>query len=39
MSREAFRQFFPQWEQFAGYIDPQFSSDFWRRVVGQKGHA
>jgi FAD/FMN-containing dehydrogenase len=39
MSREAFQQFFPEWEQFTRYSDPQFSSDFWRRVVGQRGHA
>ena len=32
MSGEAFRAYYPNHEQFAEYIDPQFSSDFWRRV-------
>lgn len=34
MSRESFQQFFPNWQDFARYIDPRFSSSFWRRVVG-----
>jgi FAD/FMN-containing dehydrogenase len=33
MSAEAFQQYFPQWQTFAQYIDPQFSSSFWRRVT------
>jgi FAD/FMN-containing dehydrogenase len=33
MSAASFRQYFPQWERFQAYIDPQFSSSFWRRVV------
>jgi len=28
-----FRQYFPAWESFTQYIDPRFSSGFWRRVM------
>jgi hypothetical protein len=28
-----FRQGFPEWERFSAYVDPEFSSSFWRRVV------
>jgi FAD/FMN-containing dehydrogenase len=35
MSGESFRRFFPQWERFSGYVDPGFSSSFWRRVTAQ----
>jgi len=34
MSGESFRDYFPQWQEFSEYIDPQFSSGFWRRVTG-----
>jgi FAD/FMN-containing dehydrogenase len=34
MSAAHFQQFYPQWQQFAAYIDPSFSSSFWQRVVG-----
>lgn len=34
MSAESFQAFYPQWQQFARFIDPQFSSSFWRRVTG-----
>lgn len=34
MSSEHFRTFFPQAEKFKHYIDPEFSSTFWRRVMG-----
>lgn len=34
MSGPRFRQFFPRWESFRRYMDPQFSSSFWRRVMG-----
>jgi FAD/FMN-containing dehydrogenase len=34
MSAAHFRQFYPQWEQWAIYIDPSFSSSFWQRVAG-----
>lgn len=33
MSPTMFRASFPLWERFANYIDPAFSSDFWRRVT------
>ncbi len=36
MSAESFRTYFPAWEQFAEYVDPGFSSSFWRRVAGEK---
>jgi len=32
MSVTMFRRGFPQWERFAGFIDPAFSSTFWRRM-------
>jgi len=32
MSPDSFRRYFPAWEAFAAYVDPQFSSSFWRRV-------
>jgi FAD/FMN-containing dehydrogenase len=28
-----FRQGFPEWERFSAYVDPEFSSSFWRRVL------
>jgi FAD/FMN-containing dehydrogenase len=34
MSAAAFQQYFPAWRDFAEFIDPRFSSSFWRRVVG-----
>jgi len=34
MAPAAFQQYFPAWQQFARYIDPGFSSSFWRRVTG-----
>ena len=33
MSPEAFHAFYPQIEQFQSYLDPKFSSSFWRRVM------
>jgi hypothetical protein len=33
MSAESFQRYFPQWHEFEHYIDPQFSSSFWRRVT------
>lgn len=33
MSPAAFRRYFPQWEAFSRYVDPRFSSSFWRRVT------
>jgi FAD/FMN-containing dehydrogenase len=32
MSAESFQAFFPRWQEFAQYVDPHFSSSFWRRV-------
>ncbi|HLH61693.1 MAG TPA: FAD-binding oxidoreductase [Ktedonobacteraceae bacterium] len=32
MSAESFQAFFPRWEEFSHYVDPHFSSSFWRRV-------
>jgi FAD/FMN-containing dehydrogenase len=34
MSAQSFQQYFPLWKQLAGYVDPKFSSSFWRRVTG-----
>ena len=31
--RALFRQAYPAWEAFSRYIDPRFSSGFWRRVM------
>jgi hypothetical protein len=28
-----FRQGYPQWQAFAKFVDPRFSSSFWRRVT------
>ncbi|HLZ58503.1 MAG TPA: FAD-binding oxidoreductase [Ktedonosporobacter sp.] len=33
MSAEDFQAFYPQWKEFEHYIDPKFSSSFWRRVT------
>jgi hypothetical protein len=33
MAPTAFKRFFPAWERFAGFVDPRFSSSFWRRVT------
>ncbi len=35
MSSESFQTYFPHWREFAQYIDPKFSSSFWRRVTGR----
>lgn len=32
MSPADFQRAFPAWEKFRSYVDPRFSSDFWRRV-------
>ncbi|ATB28936.1 FAD-binding oxidoreductase [Melittangium boletus] len=34
MSPESFRAYYPEHERFARYVDPAFSSSFWRRVNG-----
>lgn len=33
MSPESFRTYFPNYKEFAKFIDPRFSSSFWRRVI------
>lgn len=33
MPARCFKQYFPAWETFSHYIDPSFSSSFWRRVT------
>jgi len=33
MSAKSFQKYFPDWKSFAGYVDPKFSSSFWRRVT------
>jgi FAD/FMN-containing dehydrogenase len=33
MSPESYVSYFPRWREFANFIDPKFSSDFWRRVT------
>ncbi len=33
MSPASFQTYFPQWREFSRYIDPNFSSSFWRRVT------
>jgi FAD/FMN-containing dehydrogenase len=33
MSAESFQTFYPQWKAFSQYVDPNFSSSFWRRVT------
>ena len=33
MAPESFRQFYPNWESLIPFIDPAFSSSFWRRVT------
>ncbi|EGV50706.1 FAD-binding oxidoreductase [Candidatus Endoriftia persephone] len=35
MSSCSFQHYFPQWQEFQNYIDPIFSSSFWRRVTGE----
>lgn len=34
MSARNFQAFYPQWGEFSKFIDPRFSSSFWRRVGG-----
>ncbi|WP_119070070.1 FAD-binding oxidoreductase [Aggregatilinea lenta] len=33
MSAQGFQSFYPQWQDFSQYVDPKFSSSFWRRVT------
>ncbi len=32
MSSQAFKAYFPKMEEFKAFIDPKFTSDFWKRV-------
>lgn len=36
MTPEHFRMSYPNWEEFAKYVDPKFSSSFWRRVTADQ---
>ncbi len=35
MSAGSFQQYFPRWREFSAFVDPKFSSSFWRRVTEQ----
>ncbi|MEE9441094.1 MAG: FAD-binding oxidoreductase [candidate division Zixibacteria bacterium] len=35
MSAGDFQSYYPEWETFAKFIDPRFSSSFWRRVTNK----
>ena len=35
MTPSQFQSFYPQYQDFSRYIDPKFSSSFWRRVNGK----
>ncbi len=37
MSKESFAAFFPAHREFERFVDPRFSSSFWRRVTGPQG--
>lgn len=36
MTPHQFQSFYPQWQQFAQYIDPAFDSAFWQRVTAHE---
>lgn len=36
MSANHFKEFYPNWSEFQQYIDPKFSSGFWKRVTGNQ---
>ena len=36
MTPEQFQAFYPQWQEFARYVDPGFDSAFWQRVTGRR---
>ena len=38
MSADTFRRSFPEWERMTPYLDPRFSSSFWRRVTADARH-
>jgi hypothetical protein len=33
MSPQSFQAYFPEWREFSRFVDPGFSSSFWRRVT------
>ena len=35
MTAASFQQAYPRWQDFSRFIDPRFSSGFWRRVTGK----
>ena len=37
MASASFKSYYPNWNEFEKYIDPHFSSSFWRRVTGKTG--
>lgn len=37
MSAHSFQLFYPEWLELAQYVDPAFSSSFWRRVTAGRG--
>jgi len=37
MTAQDFQSFYPRWKEFQKWIDPRFSSSFWRRVSGGQG--
>ena len=39
MSGASFKTFYPEWREFSRYIDPHFSSSFWRRVMDERAAA
>jgi len=36
MSSASFKKCYSEWDEFQKYIDPKFSSTFWRRVTGEE---
>ncbi len=36
MTSEDFQRFYPEWEGFQQFVDPAFSSSFWRRVTERR---
>jgi len=36
MTAEQYQAFYPQWQDFARYVDPGFDSAFWQRVTGRR---
>ncbi|HTV14923.1 MAG TPA: FAD-binding oxidoreductase [Acidobacteriaceae bacterium] len=36
MRPEQYQAFYPQWQEFSRYVDPEFDSAFWQRVTGRR---